>query len=153
MRLLTRRDLMSEAISVLLFWNGTDFEQADPKGFRDDNQTLVYIDGSAGGIFTRISPRETNINRRIITRRLQSLTKSGYQFSPNLRISTASYKLHEIEGVFDLQQLVKGRVGSVQIQSPDTTVSERLPTSYTRSETADRSPNEMSQDMSLDLRE
>ena len=93
---------MSQKLSVLLIWNGTDFELTNQKDFRDERQTVVLIDENNQQIIARISPHEPGLEQRIIQRRIHSLAKAGYQYSSNLRINTNSFTLKEISGDFKL---------------------------------------------------
>lgn len=100
---------MSQKLSVLLVWNGTDFEPADQRGFRDERQTVVFIDENNQQIVARISPHEPSLEQRIIQRRLHSLAKAGYQYSSKLRINTSNFSMKEIDGDFKISDYQGGK--------------------------------------------
>jgi len=107
-------DMSKGKLSVLLIWNGTDFSKVD-RGrypFDDNRDTLMYIHELSRTIVFRMGVGETNITKRIIMRIFNSIAKTGFQYSPGIRLG-ANFNIVQHEGDLDIKMLVKELDGKV----------------------------------------
>ena len=95
-------------LSLLLKWNGTDFAQVE-RGrapFDDSRDTLMYIHELSKTIVFRMGVGESSINKRIITRHFNSITKTGFQYSANIRLG-ANFTVVHHEGDLNIKIISK----------------------------------------------
>lgn len=96
-------------LTVLLRWNGSDFEPLGKSKlqFDDTRDSIVYIHETSRTMLFRIGVGESSISKRIISRRFDSIAKTGYQYSEGIRLGHGfNVILHE--GELDLKKMIKG---------------------------------------------
>ncbi|MHA2363618.1 MAG: hypothetical protein ACXAC7_06650 [Candidatus Hodarchaeales archaeon] len=102
-------------ITVLLIWNGSEFEPTEMKrGVDDIRDTLLYLSEEESTMIFRPGDDHTltTINKRIIRMRVQSIAKSGFTYK-NLRLGHG-FKLIEHEGVFDVYKILKDQIPALK---------------------------------------
>ncbi|MFX0066023.1 MAG: hypothetical protein ACFFC7_27975 [Candidatus Hermodarchaeota archaeon] len=74
-----------KSLIVTLIWDGNDFIILEMNVDPSDEATLL-IDESQGITFLQIPERYGIVQKRTMQRRAQSIAKSGFQYTPDLRI-------------------------------------------------------------------
>ena len=94
-------------VSVFLHWNGEEFVPFDvSKDSLDDlKQTILFIDENTRTIVFRMGNEVSAFDKRIISRRFQSISKSGININ-NVQLGIG-YNVIEHMGELNLTGLVK----------------------------------------------
>ena len=95
-------------LTVLLRWDGSNFEplKNEKRLFDDTRDSIVYIHEASRTMIFRIGVGESSINKRIISRRFNSIAKTGYQYSQGIRLGHGFDVIHH-EGELDLKNMIK----------------------------------------------